>query len=133
MRDETSNPNPDEAGAAAALPSSLHPSSLIPHPLTSGAMNGQPLRQTVLILNPQGLHMRPAAAFAETAGRFQSNVTVHYEGKAVNGKSLWDLMLLAAMPNTEVTVEADGPDAPAALDALVAVLRAPPEGEAPAG
>jgi phosphotransferase system HPr (HPr) family protein len=133
MRDETSNPNPEEAGAVAALPSSFHPSSLIPHPLSSGAMNGQPLRQTVLILNPQGLHMRPAAAFAEAAGRFQSNVTVHYEGKAVNGKSLWDLMLLAAMPNTEVTVEVDGPDAPAALDALVAVLRAPPEGEAPAG
>jgi phosphotransferase system HPr (HPr) family protein len=95
-------------------------------------MNGQPLRQTVLITNPQGLHMRPSAAFAEAAGRFQSNVTVHYEGKAVNGKSLWDLMLLAAMPNTELTLEVDGPDAPAALEALVAVLRKPPEGEAPA-
>ena len=96
-------------------------------------MSADPLRHKVVITNPQGLHMRPSAAFAETAGRFQSTVTVHYEGKAVNGKSLWDLMLLAAMPNTEVTVEVDGPDAPDALDALVAVLRAPPEGEAPAG
>ena len=135
MRDETRSSNPEQAGEAAApLLSSFQPSALSPHPSHSGAMNGQPLRQTVLITNPQGLHMRPAAAFAEAAGRFQSNVTVHYEGKAVNGKSLWDLMLLAAMPNTEVTVEVDGPDAPAALDALVAVLKAPPpEGEAPAG
>jgi phosphotransferase system HPr (HPr) family protein len=135
MKDETSNPNPEAAGEAGAPAlSSLRPSSFLLPPLNSGAMNGQPLRQTVLITNPQGLHMRPAAAFAEAAGRFQSNVTVHYEGKAVNGKSLWDLMLLAAMPNTEVTVEVDGPDAPAALDALVAVLKAPPpEGEAPAG
>jgi len=135
MKDETSNPNPEpaEEPAAPALPSP-HPSPFTLHPFNSGAMNGQPLRQTVLISNTQGLHMRPAAAFAETAGRFRSNVTVHYEGKAVNGKSLWDLMLLAAMPNTEVTVEVDGPDAPAALDALVAVLRAPPpEGESPAG
>ena len=97
-------------------------------------MNSAPMQRKVCLANPNGLHMRPSAAFAETAGRFQSNVTVHYEGKAVNGKSLWDLMLLAAMPNTEVTVEVDGPDAPAALDALVAVLKAPPpEGEAPAG
>jgi phosphotransferase system HPr (HPr) family protein len=95
-------------------------------------MNGHPLRREVLITNPQGLHMRPSAAFAELAGRFQSNVTVHYEGKAVNGKSLWDLMLLAAMPNTAITLEVDGPDAPAALDALAALLQAPPpEGEAP--
>jgi phosphotransferase system HPr (HPr) family protein len=94
-------------------------------------MNGAPLRRNVLITNPQGLHMRPSAAFAELAGRYQSNVTVHYEGKAVNGKSLWDLMLLAAMPNTEVTLEVDGPDAVAALEALVALLQAPPEGEGP--
>jgi phosphotransferase system HPr (HPr) family protein len=96
-----------------------------------GAVNGSGLRRNVLITNPQGLHMRPSAAFAELAGRFQSSVTVHYEGKAVNGKSLWDLMLLAAMPNTEVTLEVDGPDAVAALEALVALLQAPPEGEVP--
>jgi phosphotransferase system HPr (HPr) family protein len=94
-------------------------------------MNGHPLRRQVLITNPQGLHMRPSAAFAELAGRYQSNVTVHYEGKAVNGKSLWDLMLLAAMPNTEITLEVDGPDAPAALEALAALLQAPPDWEAP--
>ena len=121
MKDDSTNSGPADPGAAAGpAPAS---------PFRPGAMNGKPLSQTVLITNPQGLHMRPSAAFAELAGRFQSNVTVRYEDKAVNGKSLWDLMLLAAMPNTEVTVEADGPDAAAALVALVALLQAPAEGE----
>ncbi|HZY84842.1 MAG TPA: HPr family phosphocarrier protein [Gemmataceae bacterium] len=123
MKDEAGNPGPKEAGpAGGGGPASA---------FRPDAMNGHPLRRQVLITNPQGLHMRPSAAFAELAGRYQSNVTVHYEGKAVNGKSLWDLMLLAAMPNTEITLEVDGPDAPAALEALAALLQAPPDWEAP--
>ena len=88
-------------------------------------MNGTPLQRKVVITNPNGLHMRPSAAFVETAGRFQSTVTVHHDGRAVNGKSLWDLLLLAALPGTELILEADGPDAGEALDALAAVLAAP--------
>jgi phosphotransferase system HPr (HPr) family protein len=92
-------------------------------------MSADRLRHKVVITNPQGLHMRPSAALAELAGRFQSTITVSVNGKSVNGKSLWDLMLLAAMPGSELTLEVDGPDAPAALDALVALLSAPPPPE----
>jgi phosphotransferase system HPr (HPr) family protein len=89
-------------------------------------MNSAPLKRTVLVTNPNGLHMRPSAAFVELAGRFQSEVTVTSDGRSVNGKSLWDLLLLAAMPGSELTLEVDGPDAEAALDALVTLLATPP-------
>jgi len=89
-------------------------------------MNGAPLQRKVSIANPQGLHMRPSAAFVELAGRFESNVTVTHEGRSVNGKSLWDLLLLAALPGSELTLEADGPDAPQALEALSDLLSTPP-------
>lgn len=92
-------------------------------------MNGAPLQRRVQLANPQGLHMRPSAAFVELAGRFESNVTVSHEGKRVNGKSLWDLLLLAAMPGSELTLEADGPDAPEALAALSDLLSTPPPPE----
>jgi phosphocarrier protein HPr len=92
-------------------------------------MNGFPLRQAVRITNPQGFHMRPKAAFAELAGRFQSNVAVYWEGRAWNGKSMWDLMLVAAPQDDEVIVEVDGPDAAEALAALVAVLNDLPDEE----
>jgi phosphocarrier protein HPr len=93
-------------------------------------MNGAPLLQKVVITNPQGFHMRPMAAFAQLASRFQSSVKVSREGQSVNGKSILDLMLLAAAQGTELTLEVAGPDAQAALDALVHVLKAPPEEEA---
>jgi phosphotransferase system HPr (HPr) family protein len=94
-------------------------------------MSGSPLRATVVVTNPQGFHMRPMAAFAELAARYQSDVAVRREDVRVNGKSILDLMRLAAEQGTELTVEADGADAAAALDALVALMAAPPEEDTP--
>jgi phosphocarrier protein len=79
----------------------------------------------VVIVNPQGLHMRPAMAFARRAQSFSSSVTVWMGDRSVNGKSLIDLMLLAAEPGAELTVEVHGSDAPSALTALMEVLAAP--------
>ncbi|HEY7310654.1 MAG TPA: HPr family phosphocarrier protein [Gemmataceae bacterium] len=94
-------------------------------------MNGAPLQQKVVISNPQGFHMRPMAAFAQLASRFESSVKVSREGQSVNGKSILDLMLLAAAQGTELTVEVTGADAEAALDALVGLLKTPPEDDSP--
>jgi phosphocarrier protein HPr len=96
-------------------------------------MNGPPLLQKVVITNPQGFHMRPMAAFAQLASRFDSSVKVSREGQSVNGKSILDLMLLAAAQGTELTLEVAGPDAQAALDALVQLLKTPVGEEAPEG
>jgi phosphotransferase system HPr (HPr) family protein len=89
-------------------------------------MNGEPLRQKVVITNPHGLHMRPCAAFVEAAGRFRSNVTLSLDGRSVNGKSLWDLLLLAAMPGSELLLEVEGPDAVEALEALAVLIQTVP-------
>lgn len=90
-------------------------------------MNGEPLVQKVVITNPQGFHMRPMAAFAQMASRFESSVKVSREGQSVNGKSILDLMLLAAAQGTELTLEVAGSDARTALDALLNVLKTPTE------
>jgi phosphotransferase system HPr (HPr) family protein len=91
-------------------------------------MNGEILQRKVTIVNPQGLHMRPQAAFAELANRFPGSVHVIKGDLRVNGKSMLELLLLAAEQGTELIVEVtDGPGAHEALDALVAVLEAPEE------
>src|SRR6516165_11482415 len=92
-------------------------------------MNGVPLQHKVVITNPQGFHMRPMAAFAQLASRFESSVKVSREGQSVNGKSILDLMLLAAAQGTELTLEVAGPDGREALDALVKLLKTPIEEE----
>ena len=84
-----------------------------------------PLRATIVVRNPQGLHMRPAFAFARIAGRFRSTVIVRGQERAVNGKSGVSLMTLAAMPGTELEVEVAGEDAAAALPVLTQALAAP--------
>ncbi len=92
-------------------------------------MNGPTLKQNVVINNPQGFHLRPMGAFAQLASRFESSVKVSREGQTVNGKSILDLMLLAAVQGTELMLEVTGSDAEDALSALVRLLNAPPEEE----
>src|SRR5262249_5183526 len=84
--------------------------------------SGETIRHKVRITNPQGLHMRPATAFAEMARLFQSNVTVHKDTTAVNGKSPLDMMLLAAEEGSELLVEASGPGAHAAVQGRLSLL-----------
>lgn len=86
-------------------------------------MNGEPLRRMFTITNPQGLHMRPITAFVQVAGNYQSEVTLAREGAPkVNGKSPLGLLGLAAEQGTVLILEAYGPDAEEALNALVDVL-----------
>ena len=94
-------------------------------------MNGETLRRPVTVLNPQGLHMRPASAFVQRAGQFAGTVTVARGDQRVNGKSLWDLLLLAAEQGTELVLEVSGEDAAATLDALAELLAAPTAEEPP--
>ena len=85
----------------------------------------EPLRTTVTVRNPKGLHMRAAFAVAKLAGRFKSNITVRKQERAVNGKSGVSLMTLAALPGTELILEVAGEDGPTALPLLSQALEAP--------
>ena len=75
-------------------------------------------QRDVTIVNKLGLHARAAAKFVALAGRYQADIQVHREGKTVNGKSIMGMMMLAAGRGTTITLEANGEDADAALDAL---------------
>lgn len=85
---------------------------------------------TVCIVNPEGLHARPAYMFVELAGKFESRIDIVKDGERVDGKSILSILTLAAEQGTELFIEATGPDAQAALDALAdLVLRGFPSGE----
>jgi phosphocarrier protein HPr len=80
------------------------------------------VRKKLQVTHPMGFHMRPKAAFAEVAGQFEAEIMVYWEGRAFNGKRMWDLMLVAADMGSEFECEANGPDAEQALEALATVL-----------
>ncbi|HEX3484079.1 MAG TPA: HPr family phosphocarrier protein [Micropepsaceae bacterium] len=82
------------------------------------------VRAVATIVNKRGLHARASAKFVETAARFQAEVTVTKGDASVSGRSIMGLMLLAASLGTSVELTAEGPDAQAALDALVGLIAA---------
>ncbi|CEG28968.1 HPr family phosphocarrier protein [Bacillus sp. B-jedd] len=65
-----------------------------------------------------GLQARPAALFVQEANRFSSEIYLLKEGKKVNAKSIMGLMSLAVSTGTTITIEADGHDEQAAVEAL---------------
>jgi phosphocarrier protein HPr len=74
------------------------------------------------ITNSHGMHLRPADLFARTAMRFQSRVTVSFEGQQVDGRSIVELLMLAARQGSQLSISATGADAEAALAALVELV-----------
>lgn len=70
------------------------------------------------ITNKRGLHARAAARFVKIAEQFDAEVTVNKDGETVSGRSILGLMMLAASPGTSIFVNAEGPEAGDALDAL---------------
>jgi phosphocarrier protein len=76
----------------------------------------------VRIRNALGLHARAAARFVHTASRFRSRVTVTRNGKAMDGKSILGILLLAASQGSLLHVSAEGEDEAAAVDALASLV-----------
>jgi phosphotransferase system HPr (HPr) family protein len=72
----------------------------------------------LLVIDPTGLHARPAAKFVQLASRFTSRIVIRQGDREANCKSLSGLLGLTVRPSTEITVSAEGPDALAALAAL---------------
>lgn len=76
------------------------------------------LKQEVRISNKMGLHARPAMQFVDLANKFSSKITVSKGSQCVNGKSIMEMMLLAAGEGTTLLLTADGTDAQRAVEAL---------------
>ncbi len=86
----------------------------------------QPQRILTLV-NPHGLHARPAAKFVQTAARFDAEVYVRNltTGKGpVSARSLNSLATLGALKDHQVGLNAQGTESIQALDALSALIQA---------
>ena len=117
-------------GPRDALPPGTRPPANPPDPdppctMSTPNPGSGPLRRTVRIINPAGLHMRLADRFTRTARQYTCIVAVWNGETRADGKNLIDLIMLMAMPDSEVILEVDGPDALQALDPLAAVLGSP--------
>jgi len=80
------------------------------------------IERTATIVNPLGLHARPAAQFVKLASSFQAHIEVEKDGMPVNGKSIMGVMMLAAECGATLRIRAEGTDAEAAVAALAQLV-----------
>jgi phosphocarrier protein len=86
------------------------------------AVDDGKLQARVTICNRKGLHARASAKFVKCAETFDAHVSVTRDKHTVGGTSIMSLMALAAGVGTELLLEAEGPEAPQAIEALVALV-----------
>ncbi len=86
---------------------------------------------TVEIKNAEGLHMRPAMQFVDTASRFDCDIAVSNGQTTADGKSIMQMSMLAATCGTRLQLRAEGPEAEQALEALRELVEVRTFGEPP--
>ncbi|GAK31459.1 PTS family porter component HPr [Weissella oryzae SG25] len=76
------------------------------------------------IVAETGIHARPATLLVQAASKFSSSVTLSYQGKDVNLKSIMGVMSLGVGQGAEVKITAEGEDETEALDAIANTMSA---------
>lgn len=85
-------------------------------------MSDKTVTRDVVVRIRQGLHARPADMLAREARRWQSRVELVTQSARVDGKSILDVLTLAAEEGTRLVIEATGPDAGEAVDAIAVLF-----------
>ncbi len=86
-------------------------------------MTATSVRREVEIVNERGLHARASAKFVKTAAQFDAAIRVHRDGQTVDGQSIMGLMMLGAGIGSMLEIEAQGPEAEAAVEALIRLVQ----------
>ena len=80
------------------------------------------LQREAEIVNQLGMHARASAKLTQLAGQFKSSIWLTRNGKRVNAKSIMGVMMLAAAKGATISIETDGPDEAAAMQALTYLI-----------
>jgi phosphotransferase system HPr (HPr) family protein len=76
------------------------------------------------IVNPTGLHARPAAVFVKTAKSYKSEIKIQHGPKKVNAKSVISVLSLGVETGGQIRLFIEGEDEDAALTELTAAIEA---------
>lgn len=77
----------------------------------------------LLVVDPVGLHARPATVAVNAASKFKSDVTLGFNGKTVNMKSIMGVMSLGVPTQSEIIVTCNGEDEDAAIATIQEILK----------
>ena len=73
---------------------------------------------SVVVIDPVGLHARPATVAVNAASKFKSEVKITYKGRSVNMKSIMGVMSLGIPTQSDVTISCEGEDEDVAVKTI---------------
>ncbi len=80
--------------------------------------------ETIQVVNPSGLHLRPAGMLCQTAMKFRSKVMIYYKEKEINAKSVLNVMASGIKCGTTIEVRCEGDDEKEALEEVCRLITA---------
>ena len=78
----------------------------------------------VVVVDPVGLHARPATVAVNAATKCKCKVSVSFKGRTVDMKSIMGVMSLGIPTQSEITIACDGEDEASALNTIIETLKA---------
>lgn len=75
------------------------------------------------ITDETGIHARPATSLVNEAGKYSSDITLEYNGKSVNLKSIMGVMSLGIQKGAQITITANGSDGEEAINGIAQVMK----------
>ncbi|MBS0622727.1 MAG: HPr family phosphocarrier protein [Verrucomicrobia bacterium] len=81
------------------------------------------LRAEVKVVSPMGLHARPAASLVRLLQGTRSKVVLNYKDYSANGRSVVEILMLAAKKDAKIEVLVDGEDAANVLEMIVSAFK----------
>lgn len=86
-------------------------------------MSSLPQTQTVMLINPLGLHARPAAQIVNLIDQFKATATLEKDGEVASCDSLLEMITLTAGQGDSLQITTVGKEAEEALKAIVNLMK----------
>ncbi len=81
------------------------------------------MQKKFIVTDEAGVHARPATKLVNTASKFASEISLEYQGRKVNLKSIMGVMSLGIRQGAEITIIVEGDDEQEALVAIEQELK----------
>lgn len=78
--------------------------------------------KTLTVVNPSGLHLRPAGVLSQTAMKFKSDIIIESGEKRIIAKSVLNVMAAGIKSGTVITVICEGEDENEALKTVAEAI-----------
>ena len=72
----------------------------------------------IQVVNPSGLHLRPAGLLCQTSMKFKSKISILFQDNEINAKSVLNVMAFGVKCGSEIEVQCTGDDEEEALEAV---------------